>query len=81
MSVICGFSPGDEVIRFTSQRASQAELALVEAGDLTRKPEKVSWEAAGGLWRSLSPRSAAVGQPQAGAMRSTPVCRITGIRR
>jgi NADPH:quinone reductase-like Zn-dependent oxidoreductase len=31
-------------------RASQAELVLVEAGDLTRKPEKVSWEAAGGLF-------------------------------
>jgi NADPH:quinone reductase-like Zn-dependent oxidoreductase len=45
-----GFSPGDEVIGFTNQRASQAELVLVEAGDLTRKPEKVSWEAAGGLF-------------------------------
>jgi NADPH:quinone reductase-like Zn-dependent oxidoreductase len=45
-----GFSPGDEVIGFTSQRASQAELVLVEAGDLTRKPEKVPWEVAGGLY-------------------------------
>jgi len=45
-----GFSPGDEVIGFTDKRASQAELVLVEAGDLTRKPEKVSWEAAGGLY-------------------------------
>jgi NADPH:quinone reductase-like Zn-dependent oxidoreductase len=45
-----GFSPGDEVIGFTNKRGSQAELALVEAGDLTRKPEKVSWEAAGGLY-------------------------------
>jgi NADPH:quinone reductase-like Zn-dependent oxidoreductase len=45
-----GFSPGDEVIGFTNGRASQAELVLVEAGDLTRKPEKVSWEAAGGLF-------------------------------
>jgi NADPH:quinone reductase-like Zn-dependent oxidoreductase len=45
-----GFSPGDEVIGFTNNRASQAELVLVEAGDLTRKPEKVSWEAAGGLY-------------------------------
>src|SRR5690242_19395718 len=33
-----GFSPGDEVIGFTQQRASQAELVLVEAGDLTHKP-------------------------------------------
>jgi NADPH:quinone reductase-like Zn-dependent oxidoreductase len=45
-----GFSPGDEVIGFTQQRASQAELVLVEVGDLTRKPEKVSWEVAGGLY-------------------------------
>jgi NADPH:quinone reductase-like Zn-dependent oxidoreductase len=45
-----GFSPGDEVIGFTNNRASQAELVLVEAGDLTRKPGKVSWEEAGGLY-------------------------------
>jgi NADPH:quinone reductase-like Zn-dependent oxidoreductase len=45
-----GFSPGDEVIGFSTRRASQAELVLVEAGDLTRKPEKVSWEVAGGLY-------------------------------
>ena len=45
-----GFSPGDEVTGFTNRRASQAELVLVEAGDLTRKPEKVSWEVAGGLF-------------------------------
>ena len=45
-----GFSPGDEVIGFSNNRASQAELVLVEAGDLARKPEKVSWEAAGGLY-------------------------------
>src|ERR1700728_342117 len=52
------FSPGDEVIGFTNRRASQAELVLVEAGDLTRKPEKVSWEVAGGL---LVPGAAAAG--------------------
>src|SRR4029077_10328754 len=45
-----GFSPGDEVIGFSDKRASQAELVLVEAGNLTRKPEKVSWEAAGGVY-------------------------------
>ena len=45
-----GFSPGDEVIGFSNNRASQAELVLVEAGDLTPKPEKVSWEVAGGLY-------------------------------
>ncbi|MEU9154182.1 NADP-dependent oxidoreductase [Streptomyces sp. NPDC048417] len=45
-----GFSPGNEVIGFSNKRASQAELVLVEAGDLTRKPEKVSWEVAGSLY-------------------------------
>src|SRR6201996_5434580 len=47
---VSGFSPGDQVIAFSNKRASQAELVVVEAGDLTRKPEKVSWEAAGGLY-------------------------------
>jgi NADPH:quinone reductase-like Zn-dependent oxidoreductase len=47
---VAGFLPGDEVIGFSNKRASQAELVLVEADDLTRKPEKVSWEAAGGLF-------------------------------
>ena len=45
-----GFSPGDEVIGFSNNRASQAELVLVDVGNLTRKPEKVSWEVAGGLY-------------------------------
>ncbi|MFI6006789.1 alcohol dehydrogenase catalytic domain-containing protein [Streptomyces sp. NPDC051366] len=47
---VAGFSPGDEVIGFSQKRASQAEPVLVEAGDLTRKPEKVSWEVAGSLY-------------------------------
>jgi NADPH:quinone reductase-like Zn-dependent oxidoreductase len=45
-----GFSPGDEVIGFSNKRASQAELVLVEVGDLTRKPENMSWEVAGSLY-------------------------------
>ncbi|MFD3590764.1 NADP-dependent oxidoreductase [Streptomyces sp. NPDC058683] len=45
-----GHSPGDEVIGFSNKRASHAELVLVEAGDLTRKPENVSWEVAGSLY-------------------------------
>lgn len=47
---VAGFSPGDEVIGFSQKRGSQAELVLVEAGDLTRKPEKVPWEVAGSLY-------------------------------
>src|SRR6201996_9836900 len=63
-----GFSPGDEVIGFTNKRASQAELVLVEAGDLTRKPEKVSWEMAGGLFTAGAAAWGAVHavQPQQG---------------
>lgn len=44
------FAPGDEVIGFTQKRSSQAELVVVEASDLTPKPEKVSWEVAGSLF-------------------------------
>ncbi|MER7639378.1 NADP-dependent oxidoreductase [Streptomyces sp. NPDC126522] len=47
---VAGYSPGDEVIGFSQKRASQAELVLVEAGDLTHKPENVPWEVAGGLY-------------------------------
>ena len=45
-----GFAPGDEVIGFSNKRASQAELVVVEAADLTRKPENVPWEVAGSLY-------------------------------
>ncbi|MCU1644236.1 MAG: NADPH:quinone reductase [Nocardia sp.] len=45
-----GFSPGDEVIGFSQNRASQAELVLVEAGNLIPKPKNISWEVAGGLY-------------------------------
>jgi NADPH:quinone reductase-like Zn-dependent oxidoreductase len=44
------FKTGDEVLGFTHNRASHAELVAVEAGDLTRRPPNVPWEAAGGLF-------------------------------
>lgn len=44
------FHPGDEVIGFTNDRASHAELVPVEAAHLVHKPRNVSWEAAGGLF-------------------------------
>ena len=43
------FAPGDEVLGFTDDRASHAELVLVEGDNLTPKPAGVSWEAAGAL--------------------------------
>jgi NADPH:quinone reductase-like Zn-dependent oxidoreductase len=41
---------GDEVIGFTDNRASHAELVVIEAGNATGKPANVSWEAAGSLF-------------------------------
>jgi NADPH:quinone reductase-like Zn-dependent oxidoreductase len=43
------FAIGDEVIGFSDERASQAELARVPVEHLARRPPNVSWEAAGGL--------------------------------
>jgi NADPH:quinone reductase-like Zn-dependent oxidoreductase len=45
-----GFAVGDEVIGFTDNRASQAELVLVKAENATRRPPDVPWEVAGSLF-------------------------------
>jgi NADPH:quinone reductase-like Zn-dependent oxidoreductase len=45
-----GFAVGDEVIGFTHNRASHAELVVTEAQDLTPRPSAVAWEAAGSLF-------------------------------
>lgn len=45
-----GVSVGDEVIGFTHDRASQAELVAVDAGHLTARPSAVPWEVAGALF-------------------------------
>jgi NADPH:quinone reductase-like Zn-dependent oxidoreductase len=47
---VTGSAPGDDVIGFTDNRASQAEFVLVEAGNLTPKPAAVPWEVAGALF-------------------------------
>jgi NADPH:quinone reductase-like Zn-dependent oxidoreductase len=47
---VTGFAVGEEVIGFTDNRASHAELALVEADNLIPKPAGISWEAAGSLY-------------------------------
>jgi NADPH:quinone reductase-like Zn-dependent oxidoreductase len=44
------FSPGDEVLGWTDQRASHAEFVVVRAEHLTRKPADVLWEVAGSLF-------------------------------
>jgi len=45
-----GWAVGDEVIGFTHNRASQAELVVVEAENVTPRPAGVSWPVAGSLF-------------------------------
>jgi NADPH:quinone reductase-like Zn-dependent oxidoreductase len=45
-----GWSVGDEVIGFTHNRASQAELVVVQAEDVTARPAGVPWPVAGSLF-------------------------------
>ena len=55
-----GFGVGDEVIGFTHDRASQAELVVVDAQNVTPRPSAVSWEAAGALFVAGTTAYAAV---------------------
>lgn len=55
-----GFALGDEVIGYTDNRASHAELVLVEAEDLTARPPDVPWEVAGALFVAGTTAYAAV---------------------
>jgi NADPH:quinone reductase-like Zn-dependent oxidoreductase len=45
-----GFAAGDEVIGFTHERASHAELVVISAADATAKPAGVPWDVAGALF-------------------------------
>jgi NADPH:quinone reductase-like Zn-dependent oxidoreductase len=47
---VSDFAAGDAVLGWTEQRASQAELVVVPADQLTAKPESVPWEVAGSLF-------------------------------
>jgi NADPH:quinone reductase-like Zn-dependent oxidoreductase len=47
---VTAVSVGDEVLGWTEERASQAELVSVPVEQLIPKPEAVSWEAAGALF-------------------------------
>lgn len=44
------FAIGDEVLGWTEQRASHAELVVVPTDQLTAKPESIPWEVAGSLF-------------------------------
>jgi len=54
------FKVGDEIIGFTNNRASQADLVVVDADHLVRRPAHVSWEQAGGLFVAGTTAYAAV---------------------
>jgi NADPH:quinone reductase len=47
---VTGFAPGDEVLGWSWNRSSQAELCVVPADQLISKPADLSWEAAGSLY-------------------------------
>ena len=55
-----GIAVDAEVIGFTEERASHAELVLVPADQLTLKPPNVSWDAAGALFVAGTTAYAAV---------------------
>jgi NADPH:quinone reductase-like Zn-dependent oxidoreductase len=55
-----GFQAGDEVIGFTDNRSSQAELAVIDAENAARRPAGVPWEVAGALFVVGATASAAV---------------------
>jgi NADPH:quinone reductase-like Zn-dependent oxidoreductase len=54
------FAVGDEVLGFTHERSSHAELVAVAVDQLTRRPAGVSWEAAGALFVAGTTAYAAV---------------------
>ncbi len=47
---VTGVAVGDEIIGWSDERASQAELVVVPATQLTPKPAEVPWEIAGSLF-------------------------------
>jgi NADPH:quinone reductase-like Zn-dependent oxidoreductase len=59
-------SPGDEVIGFTHNRASQAEFVVVRADDVTARPAGVPWAVAGALFVAGTTAYAAVRAVSAG---------------
>jgi NADPH:quinone reductase-like Zn-dependent oxidoreductase len=57
---VTGVAVEDEVIGFTHDRASQAELVAVDASHLTPRPAAVPWEVAGALFVAGATAYAAV---------------------
>ncbi|HEX8804495.1 MAG TPA: NADP-dependent oxidoreductase [Acidimicrobiales bacterium] len=65
---VAGWAVGDEVIGYTHDRASHAQLVVVDAGHLARRPPDVPWEVAGSLFVAGTTAHAAVHavEPQKG---------------
>ena len=61
------FSPGEQVLGWTDLRASQAELVVIPADQLIRKPAGVPWEVAGSLFVAGTTAYAAVRAVGAGS--------------
>jgi NADPH:quinone reductase-like Zn-dependent oxidoreductase len=59
-SGVANVAVGDEVIGFTNDRSSQAELVLIESGNLVPRPRNVPWEQAGALFVAGTTAYAAV---------------------
>ena len=59
-SAVKNVAVGDEIIGFTNNRASQAELVVVDADHLVHRPAHVSWEQAGALFVAGTTAYAAV---------------------
>jgi NADPH:quinone reductase-like Zn-dependent oxidoreductase len=57
---VASVAVGDEVIGFTHDRSSQAELVVVDADHLTLRPAGVPWDVAGALFVAGSTAYAAV---------------------
>jgi NADPH:quinone reductase-like Zn-dependent oxidoreductase len=55
-----GFAIGDEVLGWTEERASHAELVSVPADQLTAKPASMAWEVAGSMFVAAMAASACV---------------------
>jgi NADPH:quinone reductase-like Zn-dependent oxidoreductase len=69
---------GNEVIGFTNERASQAELVVVDAANVTRRPPNVPWEVAGSLFVAGATAYAAVRAVGAGASDTVVVAGAAG---
>ena len=59
-SAVKNVAVGDEIIGFTDNRASQAELVVVDADHVVYRPAHVSWEQAGALFVAGTTAYAAV---------------------